>query len=347
MAGQRTQSVGELLMPKIKRFVPTSDQLVYTFGGNPPLMTVAPGEILDLFTEDALGGHVRNAEDVPSQKVKYPYINPQTGPFFVKGAEPGDTLAIHLLDIRPARDWGVSTISPLFGALVGTRHTANLQENLPERVWLYDVDAEAGQVTYRALDSDFSTNLPLDPFLGTIGVAPPPYEVRSALVPDTFGGNMDSHEVRAGTTIYLGVNVPGALFSIGDGHFAMGDGEICGVAVEGATNTLLTVALLKNTACTWPRLENDDEIMVAGSARPLEDAVRIAHTQLVYWVMESGLSLTDSYQLVSQTATTRIGNVVDPNYTVVAKIAKRYLPAHDWMQNTHRKLREFGQDVEI
>jgi amidase len=331
----------------IKRYVPTADQLVYTFGGNPPIMSIDPGEVLDLFTEDALGGKVRSVHDVPSEKAPLPYVNPQTGPFFVNGAEPGDTLAIHLIDIRPARDWGVSTISPLFGALVGTKQTANLQEPLPERVWIYDVDAEANQVIFRALDSDFSTRLPLDPFLGTIGVAPPPFEVRSALVPDSFGGNMDSHEVRAGTTIYLGVNVPGALFSIGDGHYAMGDGEICGVAVEGATDTLLTIDLIKNAECQWPRLENDDEIMVAGSARPLEDAVRIAHTQLIQWVMESGLSLTDSYQLVSQASTTRIGNVVDPNYTVVAKIPKQYLPEHDWMVGTHSKLRAIGQDMEI
>ena len=221
-------------MPNIKRFVPTADQLVYTFGGNPPVMTVEPGEFLELFTEDALGGKVRQANDVPSEVAQYPYLNPQTGPFFVTGAEPGDTLAIHLIDIQPARSWGVSTISPLFGALVGTKQTANLQEPLPERVWIYDVVADADtqekHVVFRALDSDFRTRLPLDPFLGTVGVAPPPLEVRSALVPNTFGGNMDSHEVRAGTTLYLEVNVPGALFSIGDGHYAMGDGEICGVA---------------------------------------------------------------------------------------------------------------------
>ena len=328
------------MVSQIRRFVPTPEQLVYTFGGNAPIFSIEPGEFLELFTEDALGGTVRSAADIPSEKARYPHINPQTGPFFVKGAEAGDTLAIHVSAIKPARDWGVSTISPLFGALVGTKQTANLQENLPERVWIYDVDTGAGEVVYQALDSDFSTRLPLEPFLGTIGVAPPPLEVRSALVPDTFGGNMDSHEVRAGTTVYLGVNVPGALFSIGDGHFAMGDGEICGVAVEGATHTTLSVALLKQVACEWPRFENDDEIMVAGSARPLEDAVRIAHTQLIYWVMESGLSLTDSYQLISQASTTRIGNVVDPNYTVVARVPKRYLPRQDWMHGTHQKMRQ-------
>lgn len=330
---------------KVTRFVPTADQLVYTFGGNPPIMSVDPGDVLDLFTEDALGGKVCSVDDIPSEKAPLPYVNPQTGPFFVNGAEPGDTLAIHLIDIRPARDWGVSTISPLFGALVGTNQTANLQQPLPERVWIYAVDATAEQVIFKALDSDFTTRLPLDPFLGTIGVAPSPFEVRSALVPDTFGGNMDSHEVRAGTTIYLGVNVPGALFSIGDGHYAMGDGEICGVAVEGATNTKLTVDLIKNGECPWPRLETDDEIMVAGSARPLEDAVRIAHTQLIYWVMESGLSLTDSYQLVSQASTTRIGNVVDPNYTVVAKIPKRHLPQHCWMMDAHKKLKKIALEA--
>jgi acetamidase/formamidase len=327
------------MKPVIKRFVPTPDQYVYTFGGSPPVMTVAPGDVLDLFTEDALCGQVRALDDIPTEKAAYPTLNPQTGPFYVAGAEPGDTLAIHLIRIRPARDWAVSTISPGFGALVGSKQTANLQEGLPERVWLYDVDAEAGELVFRALDSAFSTRLPLDPFLGTVGVAPPPLEVRSALVPDAFGGNMDSHEVRAGTTVYLAVNVPGALFSIGDAHLAMGDGELCGVAVEGAADTLLTVDVLKKVACPWPRLENDEAIMVVGAARPLEDAVRIAHTQLVRWVMESGLSLTDSYQLVSQAATARIGNVVNPNYTVVAKIAKRFLPPHDWMTGSHRQLR--------
>ena len=107
------------------------------------------------------------------------------------------------------------------------------------------------------------------------------------LVPEAFGGNMDTPEARAGTTIYLGVNVEGALFSIGDGHYVMGEGEVCGVAVEGAMDTLLTVDLIKGVHCAWPRLEDDDSIMVAGSYRPLEDAFRIAHTQLIGWICEA------------------------------------------------------------
>src|SRR5207245_10875744 len=120
-------------------------------------------------------------------------------------------------------------------------------------------------------------------------------------VPAGFGGNMGPPEARAGATISLGVNVPGALFSLGDGHYTLGDGGMCGVAVEGAMNTVLTVEVVKGTFAEWPRLESDEAIMVAGSYRPLEDAFRIAHTQVVQWIArDTGLSLMDTYQLVSQ-----------------------------------------------
>ena len=163
---------------------------------------------------------------------------------------------------------------------------------------------------------------------GTVGVAPALGEVRSSLAPGDWGGNMDTPEMRAGTTCYLGVNVPGALFSLGDGHARQGEGETCGVAVECAMDTVLVLDLIKGGPPTpWPRLEDDTFIMTTGSARPLEDAFRIAHTEMVRWVQElTGLSDMDAYQLVSQTALTPIANVVDTNYTVVAKVAKRFLP---------------------
>ncbi|HEV8281269.1 MAG TPA: acetamidase/formamidase family protein, partial [Candidatus Limnocylindrales bacterium] len=201
--------------PAITRFVPTPDQFAWTFGGREPIMRVRPGDVLDLYTEDAFGGKIRSSSDLPSTSIEYPFINPQTGPFFVEGAEPGDTLAIHLIDVRPARDWAVSTTVPLFGALTSTKFTPTLQPALPEKTWVYAVDKPAGRVIYRALDSDYSVALPLQPFLGTVGVAPAAGEARNVLVPEAFGGNMDTPEARAGTTIYLGVNVPGALFSIG------------------------------------------------------------------------------------------------------------------------------------
>jgi len=139
-------------------------------------------------------------------------------------------------------------------------------------------------VLFEALDSKFEMRFPLQPFHGTIGVAPAAFEARNVLVPDSFGGNMDSPEVRAGTTVYLGVNVPGALFSLGDGHYTMGEGEACGAGGEGAMNTVLVVDVVKETYCEWPRLESDEAIMVAGSCRPLEDAFRVAHAQVVRWV---------------------------------------------------------------
>jgi acetamidase/formamidase len=331
----------------IIRFVPTEDQYAWTFGGYDPVMRVRPGDVLDLFTEDAFGGKIRSSDDLPSKSIVHPFVNPQTGPFYVEGAEVGDTLAIHLIDVQPAHDWAVSTTVPLFGSLTSTKYTPTLQPPLPEKTWLYSVDLPAREVVYRALDSDFSTRLPLAPFLGTVGVAPAAFECRNVLVPEAFGGNMDTPEARAGTTIYLGVNVEGALFSIGDGHYTMGEGEVCGVAVEGAMNTRLTVDLIKGVFCEWPRLENDDTIMVAGSYRPLEDAFRIAHTQLIHWIVaETGLSTMDTYQLVTQGSRSPIANVCDANYTIVAQMPKRYLPRDlDWMGGMHARLRAMGKAV--
>src|SRR5918997_4784295 len=149
----------------ITRFVPTKKQYAWTFGGCDPVLRVRPGEVLDLFTEDAFGGRIRSSDDLPSRSITYPFINPQTGPFFVEGAAPGDTLAIHLIEVRPARDWAVSTTVPLFGALTGSRFTATLQPPLPEATWIYRVDADAGLVWFRARDTDHETSLPLEPFL--------------------------------------------------------------------------------------------------------------------------------------------------------------------------------------
>jgi acetamidase/formamidase len=329
------------------RFVPAPEQYAWTFGGCEPVMRIQPGQLLDLYTEDAFGGRIRSSEDLPSRSIVYPFINPQTGPFYVEGASPGDTLAIHLIDVQPARDWAVSTTVPLFGSLTSTKFTPTLQPALPERTWVYAVDRAAGHVTYHALESDYEVRLPLEPFLGTIGVAPAAGEARNVLVPEAFGGNMDTPEARAGTTVYLGVNVEGAMFSIGDGHYTMGEGEVCGVAVEGAMNTLLTVEVIKGNYCEWPRLEDDESIMVAGSYRPLEDAFRIAHTQLIRWISEAtGLSIMDTYQLVTQASRSPIANVCDANYTIVAKMPKRYLPTDvPWMGGAHDRLRQRDASV--
>jgi acetamidase/formamidase len=313
---------------------------VYTFGGAAPVATLRPGQVLSTWTRDCFGGRVRSTSDMASEVTDPRYLNPQTGPFWIEGAEPGDTVAIHFLSIEPRFDWGVSTTVPFFGSLTATPSTAMLHGPLPERTWFYTIDPDARVVRYAALDSAYEVDLPLDPMHGTVGVAPPLGEVRSSLTPGSWGGNMDTPEMRAGTTSYFGVNVAGALLSLGDGHARQGEGETCGVAVECAMDTVAVVDLIKGVPTPWPRLEDDRYLMTTGSARPLEDAFRIAHTELVHWTAElTGLSTIDAYQLVSQTALTPVANVVDTNYTMVAKMPKSVLRGAIAYGGTHERLR--------
>jgi acetamidase/formamidase len=328
-------------MSGVRRYRPAAGEYVWTFGGAPPAARIVPGTVLELFTEDCFAGRVRGIGDLVSEVVEFPFVNPQTGPFYVEGAEPGDTLAVHFVSIEPARDWAASTTVPLFGALTSTHLTATLQDPLPEVVWIWQLDGAARLCRFEARFGDFAVDLPMDPMHGTVGVAPANLEVRSALVPDAHGGNMDTPEMRAGVTCYLGVNVPGALLSLGDGHARQGEGETCGVAVECAMNTVLIVDLLKGRPCPWPRLESDTHLMTIGSARPLEDAFRIAQAELVHWLRdEYGLALLDAYQLVSQAVEAPLANVVDTNYTSVAKIRKEWLPGVIPMGGLHARLRD-------
>jgi len=322
-------------------YSPRADELAYTFGGAAPVGHLRSGDVLTVFTEDCFGGAVRTVDDLPSQVCRMPYFNPVTGPFFVEDAEPGDTLAVHLLAITPARDVGVSSTFPHFGALTGTHTTAMLQPPLAERVWLYDIDPDAGTVRYRARTTEYIVDLPLDPMHGTVGVAPAGFEARSSITCDAHGGNMDTPELRAGTTLYLGVNVHGALLALGDGHARQGHGEVSGVAVEVAMHTTITVEVIKGVATPWPRIETDTALMSVGCARPLEDAFRISQHDLVTWTGElTGLDTLDAYQLVAQAGTAPVGNVCDPNYTMLASLDKAYLPGAVVYGGTHERLRQ-------
>ena len=328
-------------MSDVLTVTPTPDEYVWTFGGAAPKARIRPGTVLEVFTEDCFAGRVRSERDLVSEVCEFPFLNPQTGPFYVEGAEPGDTVAVHFVSIEPARDWGASTTVPLFGALTSTHTTATLQEPLPERVWIWQLDRERRLCRFSAADGDVEVDLPMDPMHGTVGVAPANLEVRSALVPDAHGGNMDTPEMRVGATCYLGVNVEGALLSLGDGHARQGEGETCGVAVETAMNTVAIVELIKGVATPWPRIETDDYIMSTGSARPLEDAFRIAQLDLVQWVAEAcGLSQLDAYQLLSQAVESPLANVCDTNYTSLAKVRKAWLPPTRSRYGVHESLRE-------
>ncbi|MFJ8043625.1 acetamidase/formamidase family protein [Kitasatospora sp. NPDC096147] len=328
-------------MPEPVVLSPGPEDYAYTFGGRPPLTTVQPGTVVELTTEDCFGGKVRSATDLPSQVCVFPYLNPVTGPIAVAGAEPGDLLAVHFVEIAPTRDHGISSTFPHFGALTGTHQTAMLHPALEERVWFYDLDPKRGLCHFRAHTGDFTVALPLAPMHGTVGVAPAGGEVLASITPGAHGGNLDTPEMRAGTTAYFGVNVEGGLLAIGDGHARQGEGEVCGTAVEAAMRTTVVVDLVKGAGPAWPRLENDDFLITTGSARPLEDAFRISQHDLVSWTSGLlGLDQLDAYQLVSQAALAPAANVCDTNYTMAAKFPKSLLGRTRAYDGLHDRLRE-------
>ncbi len=321
-------------------YVPTRAELGYTFGGREPVRDLRPGEVLTVFTQDCFGGAVKTFDDLPSRVCQLSYLNPVTGPFYIDGAEPGDTLAVHFLDITPARDWGVSSTFPHFGALTSTHTTPTLQPPLPERVWLYPIDLAAGTVRFQARYSNHTIDLPLEPMHGTVGVAPAGFQAISTLTSDTHGGNLDTPQLRAGTTLYLPVFVHGALLALGDGHARQGQGEVSGVAVETAMHTTITVQVIKGMPTPTPRLETDDALYSIGCARPLEDAFRISQHDLVHWVTAlTGLTILDAYQLIAQAGTAPVGNVCDPNYTMLARIPKVFLRGAVAYGGAHHRLR--------
>ena len=325
---------------EVREFIPTREQYVYTFGGAAPALRITPGAVLRLWSDDAFGGALQSENDLSAAKVDLRFVNPQTGPFYLEGAEPGDTLVLHLAALEPARDWGVSAAIPFFGGMTSTDRTVSLQAALPDTTWIYELDRARNSLTFAARHSDHRIELPVEPMLGTVGVAPAGNEVRSSLVPDRFGGNMDTPQMRAGASVYLGVNVEGAMFSIGDGHYRQGEGEACGTAVEGAMTTTLIVELIKGAAPAWPRVEDDTHWMTIGSSRPMEDSWRIANAELVHWIGELyGLHPMDAYQHLSQVAQVPVANVVDANYSVVVKAAKALLPAARAFGGIHDELR--------
>lgn len=331
--------------PDVRTLNPTPEQYAYAFGGHAPLLTVMPGTIVELSTEDCFAGNVQGVDDLPSSVCTFPFLNPVTGPIAVEGAEPGDTLAVHFAEIVPARDWAVSSTFPHFGALTTTHNTAMLHPALEERVWRYEIDVAASTCRFQARRSEFSVELPLDPMHGTIGVAPAANEVVMSITPAAHGGNMDTPEMRAGVTAYFGVNVEGGLLSIGDGHARQGEGEVCGTAVEAAMRTVIVLDLIKGHAPVSPRLESDEFLMTTGSARPLEDAFRMSQHDLVGWTASLlRLDELDAYQLVSQTGLAPAGNVVDTNYTMVAKLPKSLLSGANAYGGVHQRLQVRAAD---
>ena len=237
----------------------------------------------------------------------------------MEGAEKGDCLAVHIRSIKPRgpQPVGTTCLLPEFGGLVGTGQTALLNAPLPERVKKLRVDEQGVYWSDRI-------TLPYEPFIGTIGTSPE-IEAISSLQPDYYGGNIDLPDVGPGAIIYLPVNTKGALLYLGDCHAVQGDGELCGVALEIPATVEIQVDLIKDHAIGWPRLETETFLMTIGSARPMEDA-RIAYRELVRWIApELGVGEDEAYFLLTMCGKVRLGNMVDPKYTLGASIAKKYL----------------------
>lgn len=311
--------------PEVVRFKGAIDNVKYIFGVAPPVAHLKPGAILESNSLDSFGNVLQKPGDTLSL-IKGD--NPLTGPFFIDGAEPGDTLVIHILDLKIDSKQGVGTFSTGFGHITASHYTPMLEKQpFPDRIWYYPIDEKENTATFQAADTPHKIKFPLHPFLGCIGVAPANGETRSSIVPAEFGGNMDAPEVSAGNTLLLPVNVTGALFYFGDGHAAMGDGEIAGSAVEVPMRAKFQFDLVKGKSTAWPRFENETTIMAAGIYRPLEDASRIAYTELAAWIhRDYGLSELDAYELLSKVGKLHVTELVDPNYVVIASIEKKYLP---------------------
>ena len=285
-----------------------------------PVLRVKPGDLIVAETEDAFGGNIKKESDSPSKKLNFPFLNPQCGPIAVEGAQKGDVLAVRIHSILPRgkQPIGTTALIPEFGGLVGTAQTALLNDPLPERV-------KKMEVTERGVRFNEKITLPYEPFLGTLGVSPE-IEAVTSLQPDYWGGNMDVPDVAPGAILYFPVLYKDAYLYLGDCHATQGDGELCGVAVEMKSTTTIQVDVIKKWSIAWPRLENENFIMTIGSGRPMEDAARIAYRELIRWMVEDyGWDKYEAYFFLTQAGRVRLGNMVDPKYTLGASVLKSYL----------------------
>ena len=285
-----------------------------------PVITVDPGALISVETHDAFEGVIKKETDKPSELLNIPYLNPQNGPIYINGAKKGDTVAVYIKSMKPRGEQPVGTtcLIPEFGGLVGTTDTAILNDPLPEIVKKVVVDEKGVH---------WSKNLiiPYQPFIGTIGTSPE-IEAITSLQPDYYGGNMDVPDVAVGNIIYLPVHKEGAFLYLGDCHAAQGDGELCGVAIEHPTVTEIQVDLIKDWTISNPRVESEKFFMSIGSGRPMEDATRRAYRDLIYWMVQGwGYDKLEAYFLLTQCGKVRLGNMVDPKYSMGASIDKETL----------------------
>lgn len=290
-------------------------------GSHEPVLRIADGDTVVTTTVDARG------QDASGNQIT-PRGNPMTGPFYVEGAEPGDTLVVVLDQLTPNRPYGW-TRTMVAPNVVDPGYVRDLPWPLDESQGLarWRIDNEAGTATLVEPETNLGEfTLPLAPMVGCFGVAPQGGQAISTATSSQHGGNMDYRGFVQGATVYFPVFVPGALFHIGDGHALQGDGEIVGTGIEISFDVQFTVHLRKGQPSFWPRGENDDYIFTVGNARPLDQATQHATTEMLRWLQKDyGLDAVGANILMGQCVEYDLGNIFDPAYTMVCKVPKRVL----------------------
>ena len=299
------------------RFEPTRFHNTFSFA-HEPVLRIKPGDRVVTWTIDARGFDRANRPlgERP---------NPQTGPFFIEGAEPGDVLVVRFEKIQPNRPtaWSSSVLAPYTADPAFLRFEGEREQTT--ETWNIDLERGVARVANPAI-RPAGIEVPIRPMLGCVAVAPARKEAIATSTPGSFGGNMDYNGIVAGTTLMLPVSEPGALLFVGDGHVRQGDGEVLGNALEISMDVEFSVDLIKGKPIGWPRLETGEYVMTLGSARPLLQALQHATTELQRWLMaDYGFDERGSSLLLGHALEYDIANVVDPNFTVVAKIRKSYL----------------------
>jgi acetamidase/formamidase len=306
------------LRAETHRFTPTQFYNTWS-AAHPPALRIKPGDRVITKTIDA-GGVDWNGKTVGVGP------NPETGPFYIEGAEPGDMLVVTLEKIETNRTMAYS--SSLLAPYATTPQAIGGRTDREARRVTWTIDKAKGVARLDQTEiQPGGIEFPLRPMLGCVGVAPRGKEAIATSTPGAWGGNMDYASMNAGAKLMLPVNEPGALLFLGDGHARQGEGEVVGTGLETSMDVEFTVDLVKKKAIGWPRLENQTHVMVLGSARPLLEAFQIATAELQRWLMaDYGMTERGAQTFMGQATEYEIANVVDPSFTVVAKIRKDVLP---------------------
>jgi amidase len=294
------------------RFTP--DVYHASIGAHEPVLRVKSGDTIITTTLDAHGFDHHN-------KKRGPDTNPMTGPFFVEGAQAGDTLAVSINRISMIREMGWTRQGLAWNVVDPTE-----VRNMPPREQVFWRIAHGRIHLENPTDRLKHWSIAVDPMIGCFGVAPAGGEIISTATSGYYGGNMDYRLFREGTTAYFPVSVEGALFFLGDAHAAQGDGEIAGTGIETSAEIEVSVSVLKQTIL-WPRGETADAIFTIGNARPLEQALQHATTEMLAWLGQSyGLDKVSASHILGMAVRYDIANVFNPAFSVACRIEKSWLP---------------------